>query len=333
MVDGLEIDDTQHMVYWKVPLEKAKENQFGWQMLENNKIEGILPFEYYYIDDGICFQYPYHSLQRVTDYFQSKKADYDTLYLLCEGILRIIEQGEEYLLEEQGYLLTPEWIFWNHYEKEIWLCYLPGKDGDCKREYTTFVEYLLRQTDHTDKQTVRFIYDFYDFITSENFVPDMILRYLQDCKTGKAENTKREEHQKKEESLEREECTEAEGDTEKMKNPEKAGCISYQLSQKRKRRFCGGYAPGADCRTYTIHNKKAMVGRMEENEICIPFATISKKHAMLLLENEKIYVTDMDSHNGTFLNGKKIPANVKMECKEDDILTFADISYQLSKNG
>lgn len=40
-----------------------------------------------------------------------------------------------------------------------------------------------------------------------------------------------------------------------------------------------------------------------------------------------LYVTDKGSLNGTFINGKKIAANVKTKCSVRDEITFADICF------
>lgn len=78
-----------------------------------------------------------------------------------------------------------------------------------------------------------------------------------------------------------------------------------------------------------ISQKELAVGRRRESEIYLPFAVISRRHAVFIYENGELYLMDTASKNGTYLNGRKISAYVKARCKENDVITFADISYRL----
>lgn len=48
------------------------------------------------------------------------------------------------------------------------------------------------------------------------------------------------------------------------------------------------------------------IGRASDNSICINAQGISSKHAKIFSENNQVYIEDLNSTNGTFVNGKKI---------------------------
>jgi len=48
------------------------------------------------------------------------------------------------------------------------------------------------------------------------------------------------------------------------------------------------------------------VGRVDENDICLPKGNISKKHTRIVVKDGKIIVLDLKSTNGTYVNGKKL---------------------------
>ena len=48
------------------------------------------------------------------------------------------------------------------------------------------------------------------------------------------------------------------------------------------------------------------IGRVDENDICLPKGNISKKHTKIVVKDGKIIVLDFKSTNGTFVNGKKL---------------------------
>src|SRR5438309_3765258 len=48
------------------------------------------------------------------------------------------------------------------------------------------------------------------------------------------------------------------------------------------------------------------IGRVDENDICLPKGNISKKHTKIVYKDGKIIVLDLKSTNGTYVNGKKL---------------------------
>jgi pSer/pThr/pTyr-binding forkhead associated (FHA) protein len=53
-------------------------------------------------------------------------------------------------------------------------------------------------------------------------------------------------------------------------------------------------------------NGNVTLGRDETADLQLPDKTISRRHAALRLEGETAVVTDLDSSNGTFVNGARI---------------------------
>lgn len=50
------------------------------------------------------------------------------------------------------------------------------------------------------------------------------------------------------------------------------------------------------------------IGRLEDNDVVLPRSNVSKRHARLVLKDERCVLIDMKSTNGTYLNGRKIAA-------------------------
>jgi len=48
------------------------------------------------------------------------------------------------------------------------------------------------------------------------------------------------------------------------------------------------------------------IGRVDENDICLPKGNISKKHTRIVVKDGKIIVLDLKSTNGTYVNGRKV---------------------------
>ena len=69
------------------------------------------------------------------------------------------------------------------------------------------------------------------------------------------------------------------------------------------------------------------IGREAETaEICLPIPTVSGRHALLRLDagSDTLYLTDLGSTNGTYINGKEIERNVETAVKSSDVIVFGD---------
>ncbi|HEX2910325.1 MAG TPA: FHA domain-containing protein [Chloroflexia bacterium] len=64
-----------------------------------------------------------------------------------------------------------------------------------------------------------------------------------------------------------------------------------------------GAEPG---RTYDLTTQKAVVGRQSGNEVVVPDEQVSRKHAEIEERGGTFYLTDLNSSNGTFVNGTRI---------------------------
>jgi len=67
----------------------------------------------------------------------------------------------------------------------------------------------------------------------------------------------------------------------------------------------------------TIH-----IGRSPENDIQIRDNFVSRRHLELYKKGEKYFIKDLNSANGTFVNGKKIVSEVGRGVKEGDTIVI-----------
>ena len=73
------------------------------------------------------------------------------------------------------------------------------------------------------------------------------------------------------------------------------------------------------------------VGRGSDNDLVLGSKQISRNHAHLSVLNGQLYVKDLESSNGTFINDERITANESKQLAAEDTLGFASFIFQVSK--
>lgn len=66
------------------------------------------------------------------------------------------------------------------------------------------------------------------------------------------------------------------------------------------------------CAEYKIQQKRSTIGRDIGNTFVVDDEQISKYHAVIIWENDKAYIEDLESKNGVFVNGKQIPEQERL---------------------
>lgn len=72
------------------------------------------------------------------------------------------------------------------------------------------------------------------------------------------------------------------------------------------------------------------VGRGSDNDVVLGSKQVSRNHAVLSVLNGELYVKDLESSNGTFINEQHIEANKSTNLAANDTLGFASFSFQVS---
>ena len=89
-----------------------------------------------------------------------------------------------------------------------------------------------------------------------------------------------------------------------------------------------GNAPQGDTpRLVRIRFTPFEIGRHPDRHLLIPCCSVSSRHAEIVSDGESLWVRDLQSTNGTFVNGVRITSATKL--KEGDILQFAKAVFRV----
>ncbi len=96
--------------------------------------------------------------------------------------------------------------------------------------------------------------------------------------------------------------------------------ISFKLKMSR----------GTDVKELSLDQPVTTVGRSTDNSIVLDDAQVSRHHAQIDFSEGKPRITDLDSSNGTLVNGAKIKPNEPYGLKEGDSVGIGDYVFTIS---
>ena len=87
---------------------------------------------------------------------------------------------------------------------------------------------------------------------------------------------------------------------------------------------------GMTGRSHELKSDKTTIGRVDDNSFPIAEASVSSHHCEVLLRGADVVVHDLNSTNGTFINGEKITESV---LKPGQTLRLGQIELRLEADG
>ncbi|MEO8493668.1 MAG: EAL domain-containing protein [Planctomycetota bacterium] len=69
------------------------------------------------------------------------------------------------------------------------------------------------------------------------------------------------------------------------------------------------------------------IGRRPDSSLCLPFRTVSSDHAEFHAQPNGLFLQDLRSTNGTYVNGQRLTGEI--EVKQEDLVQFADVALRV----
>lgn len=154
------------------------ESSYSLKMLEAEGLCGILKPDCRRQDDCVYYYYNITAKQSMMNLFT--KAPLSGI-MVKHLILRLVEttlRAYEYLLDEKGFVISPETIFLDLNTDDYELCYLPCYGIDVKEQMCSLLEFMMNKVDYNDKEAVLLVYNLYAAVREEEYTFDHLLRIL-----------------------------------------------------------------------------------------------------------------------------------------------------------
>ncbi len=327
--------------------ERDFQENYQINMLLKNRIPGFLECRMTRVDRTASFYYEITSRQNLRLVLERKRLSLTEMIRLLEGLERAAQTCEEYLLDGERILLQPDFIYLDPDEWKIWVCFYPFEKQELGSQLLGLAEYLLDHLDRQDSGAVTLGYEFYRMAGEENPSIRKLLEEWGNAEAGSSQSVSAEtagnQENEEEKSVFSYEKFGADGMADRYGTWE--GARENRLAENFPEwvdTSSGGTAclagvrePGLFLRSESaaypdlrVGKESFMIGKKKDAvDGWLKARGISRIHAKISREEDCYYLTDLNSTNGTFLNGGRLGINEKARLRPGDSVGFADIRY------
>jgi DNA-binding CsgD family transcriptional regulator len=76
-----------------------------------------------------------------------------------------------------------------------------------------------------------------------------------------------------------------------------------------------------------INNLTFCIGRLDSSDLILSSSSVSRKHAELIIQKDDLYITDLNSKNGTYINGRLQKERTLL--RDGDILQIGNNEFKI----
>lgn len=131
------------------------------RMLTGNAVPSILKCRIQGLDGRFLFYYDITSRQSLVSFYEQKKLKASDLRIIFGGVVKIMEEMMEFLLNPDQLLLSPEYMYLDVEKQKLYFCCLPGEAKAVSEQFREMTEYFLPKLDHDDAAAVTMGYGIY----------------------------------------------------------------------------------------------------------------------------------------------------------------------------
>ena len=84
--------------------------------------------------------------------------------------------------------------------------------------------------------------------------------------------------------------------------------------------------------SFELISKMTVIGRRKECELYIPLMLVSRRHCQIIQNSNTLKIRDLDSSNGTFINGAKIDYNER-NLEAGDQIQIGPLTFTVQIDG
>ncbi|MCR5743371.1 MAG: FHA domain-containing protein [Lachnospiraceae bacterium] len=327
-------------------------------MLRHNELRTLLGVSLRFIDNSELLDYDVSGFSSLSSFFDRKKLDAADIRSIIKALCECVEETEMYLLSPDGIVLNPQYIYIEPTLETKVFIYNAGDREEFGRNLGELIRFIMDRVDFKDGEATTLAYALFALVDEDCVSVDKLREYISeggetipvsgppaiseekisekpvrkrsffDLLFGrKSMKTQLTEHS---DSLVRDSLPAIEFDTQDKRfvtqDIEKDDENGLQFSLEELDVPEGGEAERFMMTTfpYVVGKQADIVDR------CIEGPAISRRHAKFTSEGGRLYVEDLNSRNGTFLNNVQLTVEKRCPVSDGDVISLANRRFMVT---
>lgn len=162
------ISDGNHN-YLRINCGEDRKDTYPYKMITGNTIRGLVPCKVRVVNGITYLYYEIHSKQTLFYRYEIKEMDYESLKNIFFYLCLLGEELEKYFLDFNDITFDEKFIFQDMETGETEFLLFP-EAGDERKNFATFMEYIVRKVNHKDVKAVQVAYRLYDLSRQEHIL-------------------------------------------------------------------------------------------------------------------------------------------------------------------
>ena len=178
----IEVSYSRRLDYQYMMIETGGEarSDYRLSMLVNNRINGFLPVHVQQMNGKSTLSYEITSLENLPEFFDARKITYDEMVSLLLQFCSAVSEAGRYLLDGEGILLEPQYIYVSKSLERIRFCYYPYQHMPLHQSVNVLCRFLIDHIDYDDRRSLELAYGLFQESLRENLSISVIVGCIKD---------------------------------------------------------------------------------------------------------------------------------------------------------
>ena len=178
----MEVSYSRRLDYQYMMIETGEEarSDYRLSMLINNRINGFLPVHVQQMNGKSTLSYEITSLENLPEFLDARKITYDEMVSLLLQFCSAVSEVGRYLLDGEGILLEPQYIYVSKSLERIRFCYYPYQHMPLHQSVNVLCRFLIDHIDYDDRRSLELAYGLFQESLRENLSISVIVGCIKD---------------------------------------------------------------------------------------------------------------------------------------------------------
>ena len=163
-----------------IETDEEARSDYRLSMLINNRINGFLPVHVQQMNGKSTLSYEITSLENLPEFLDARKITYDEMVSLLLQFCSAVSEAGRYLLDGEGILLEPQYIYVSKSLERIRFCYYPYQYMPLHQSVNVLCRFLIDHIDYDDRRSLELAYGLFQESLRENLSISVIVGCIKD---------------------------------------------------------------------------------------------------------------------------------------------------------